>query len=92
MKEMAKDHQLITITHLPQIASRASTQYHLEKSVRGRRTVTTVQRLDAAGRIDEISRMIGGRTVTEPVRASAREMLGIEAKGKQKAKGESESR
>jgi hypothetical protein len=36
--------------------------------------------------------MIGGRSITEPVRASAREMLGLTAKGKQKAKGESESR
>jgi DNA repair protein RecN (Recombination protein N) len=92
LQQLGRRFQVICITHLPQIASRASTQYHLEKTVRGRRTVTTVQRLDAAGRIDEISRMIGGRTVTEPVRASAREMLGIEAKGKQKAKGESESR
>jgi len=92
LQQLGRRFQVICITHLPQIASRASTQYHLEKSVRGRRTVTTVQRLDAAGRIDEISRMIGGRTVTETVRASARQMLAIEAKGKQKAKGESESR
>lgn len=92
LQQLGDRFQVICITHLPQIASRASTHYHLEKSVRGRRTVTAVQRLDSAGRIDEISRMIGGRTVTEPVRASARQMLGIEAKGKQKAKGESESR
>jgi DNA repair protein RecN (Recombination protein N) len=91
LQQLGDRFQVICITHLPQIASRASTHYHLEKSVRGRRTVTAVQRLDSAGRIDEISRMIGGRTVTEPVRASARQMLGIEAKGKQKAKGESES-
>jgi len=92
LQQLGRRFQVICITHLPQIASRASTHYHIEKSVRGRRTVTAVQRLDAGGRIEEISRMIGGRTVTEPVRASAREMLGIEAKGKQKAKGESESR
>jgi DNA repair protein RecN (Recombination protein N) len=92
LQQLGDRFQVICITHLPQIASRASTHYHLEKSVRGRRTVTAVQRLDSAGRIDEISRMIGGRTVTEPVRASARQMLGIETKGKQKAKGESESR
>jgi DNA repair protein RecN (Recombination protein N) len=82
LQQLGDRFQVICITHLPQIASRASTHYHLEKSVRGRRTVTAVQRLDSAGRIDEISRMIGGRTVTEPVRASARQMLGIEAKGK----------
>jgi DNA repair ATPase RecN len=48
--------------------------------------------LDPAGRIEEISRMISGTAITDPVRASARLMLGIDAKGKQKAKGESESR
>jgi DNA repair protein RecN (Recombination protein N) len=84
--------QVICITHLPQIAARASAHYHIEKSIRGRRTVTSVQRLDPSGRIEEVSRMIGGRSITEPVRASAREMLGLTAKGKQKAKGESESR
>jgi DNA repair protein RecN (Recombination protein N) len=92
LQQLGGRFQVICITHLPQIASRASTHYHLEKSIRGRRTVTEVQRLDAAGRIEEISRMISGRSVTEPVRASAKLMLGIEAKGKQKAKGESESR
>jgi DNA repair protein RecN (Recombination protein N) len=92
LQQLGGRFQVICITHLPQIASRAATHYHLEKSVRGRRTVTAVQRLDASGRIEEISRMIGGKAVTEPVRASARLMLGIDTKGKQKAKGESESR
>ena len=92
LQQLGGRYQVICITHLPQIASRASSQYHLEKSVRGRRTVTEVQRLDVPGRIEEISRMIGGRSVTDSVRASARQMLGIEAKGKQKAKGKSESR
>ena len=84
--------QVLCITHLPQIAARAATHYHIEKTVRGRRTVTSVQRLDQSGRIEEVGRMIGGRSISDPVRASAREMLGIGAKGKQKAKGESESR
>jgi DNA repair protein RecN (Recombination protein N) len=92
LQQLGGRFQVICITHLPQIASRAATHYHLEKSVRSRRTVTAVQRLDPLGRIEEISRMIGGKAVTDPIRASARLMLGIEAKGKQKAKGESESR
>jgi DNA repair protein RecN (Recombination protein N) len=92
LRQLGDRFQVVCITHLPQIASRASTHYHIEKSVRGRRTVTTVQRLDSGGRIEEISRMIGGSAITEPIRASARQMLGIDAKGKQKAKGESESR
>ncbi len=92
LQQLGKRFQVICITHLPQIASRASAHFHIEKSVRGHRTVTAVQQLDSAGRIEEISRMIGGRSVTEPVRESARQMLGLDAKGKQKAKGESESR
>jgi DNA repair protein RecN (Recombination protein N) len=84
--------QVLCITHLPQIAARATTHYQIEKAVRGRRTVTAIQRLNEPRRIEEIGRMIGGRLVSDPVRASAREMLGLNAKGKQKAKGESESR
>jgi DNA repair protein RecN (Recombination protein N) len=96
--------QVLCITHLPQIAARASTHFRIDKTVRRDRTVTAVQRLDNAGRIEEIGRMIGGASVTESVRASARELLtrssgdgsetatGRHAKGKQKAKGESESR
>jgi DNA repair protein RecN (Recombination protein N) len=100
--------QVLCITHLPQIAARASTHFRIDKAVRRDRTVTTVQRLDGDGRIEEIGRMIGGASVTESVRASARELLNASkgnrgdggtslrqsghAKGKQKAKGESESR
>jgi DNA repair protein RecN (Recombination protein N) len=92
LQQLGERFQVVCITHLPQIASRASAHYHIEKSVRGRRTVTVVQRLDSSGRIEEISRMISGTAISELVRASARQMLGIDAKGKQKAKGESESR
>jgi DNA repair protein RecN (Recombination protein N) len=100
--------QVLCITHLPQIAARASTHFRIDKTIRRERTVTSVQRLDGAGRIEEIGRMIGGAAVTESVRASARELLAASiasgaakegaagksrhAKGKQKAKGESETR
>ena len=80
LRQLGDRFQVLCITHLPQIASRASTHYHIEKSIRGRRTVTTVQRLDSGGRIEEISRMIGGSGITEPIRASARQMLGIDRK------------
>jgi DNA repair protein RecN (Recombination protein N) len=82
LQQLGKRFQVICITHLPHIASRASAHFHVEKAVRGARTVTAVQRLDQPGRIEEIGRMIGGRTLSGPVLASAREMLGIEAKGK----------
>jgi DNA repair protein RecN (Recombination protein N) len=99
LRELGSDFQVLCITHLPQIAARATTQFRIEKSIRGARTVTTVECLDQAGRVDEIARMLGGASISEPIRASAREMLigrqrparDGEAKGKQKAKGESES-
>ena len=72
--------QVLCITHLPQIAARGATQFRIEKSVRGDRTVTSVERLDADGRVDEVARMIGGAAITEPVRASARELLETAAK------------
>jgi len=85
--------QVLCITHLPQIAARGTTQFAIEKRVRASRTVTSVERLDQAGRVEEIARMIGGAAVTEPVRASARELLAA-ARGESESgsKGESESR
>jgi DNA repair protein RecN (Recombination protein N) len=82
LQQLGKRFQVICITHLPHIASRASVHFHVEKTVRGARTVTAVQRLDEPGRIEEIGRMIGGRTLSAPVLASAREMLRLQAKGK----------
>jgi DNA repair protein RecN (Recombination protein N) len=67
--------QVLCITHLPQIAARATTQFRISKQVRSGRTVTSVERLDAAGRIEEIARMMAGGTVTDAVRQSARELL-----------------
>ena len=67
--------QVLCITHLPQIAARGGTQFRIEKSVVGDRTVTRVERLATEGRVDEVARMIGGAAVTEQVRASAREIL-----------------
>ena len=88
--------QVLCITHLPQIAARGTTHFKIEKHVRGKRTVTSVERLSDAGRVEEIGRMIGGAAITEAAHATAREMLGAclaeapEARGR--AKGESERR
>ena len=88
LQALGEQFQVLCITHLPQIAARGTTQFMIEKSVRGSRTVTRVERLDEAGRIEELARMIGGASVTEPVRASARELLGgarrPEAKGERR--------
>jgi DNA repair protein RecN (Recombination protein N) len=82
------------ITHLPQIAVHGTIQFRIEKHVRADRTVTVIEGLDEAGRVDEIARMIGGGAEADAaVRASARELLahaGAKAKGKQTAKAKDE--
>ena len=75
LQALGERFQVLCITHLPQIAARGTTQFMIEKSVRGSRTVTRVERLDQSGRVEEVARMIGGASVTEQVRASARELL-----------------
>jgi DNA repair protein RecN (Recombination protein N) len=75
LQALGERFQVLCITHLPQIAARGTTQFLIEKSVLGSRTVTHVERLDVAGRVEEIARMIGGASITEQVRASARELL-----------------
>ena len=75
LQELGKRFQVLCITHLAQIAARGDAQFLIEKSVRGSRTVTRIERLDREGRIEEIARMIGGASVTAQTRASARELL-----------------
>lgn len=92
LAELGGSFQVLCITHLPQIAARATTQFRIDKRVKGGRTSTSVERLDEDGRVDELARMIAGDAISDQVLGSAREMLGrTEAKGKRKAKGESES-
>jgi len=86
LQSLGSRFQVLCITHLPQIAARASTHFRIEKDVRGERTVTSVQPLTGSGRVDELARMIGGAVVSEPVRTTAREMI-----AEAKVKGESES-
>ena len=92
LRQLGDRFQVLCITHLPQIAARATTQFLIEKRVRANRTVTSVAQLDPERRVEEIARMMGGASLSEPVLASARELLTGGAKAKPKAKGESESR
>ncbi len=69
------EHQVICITHLPQIAAFGDGHYNIVKKVEGERTATSVSRLSEPERIDELAAMLGGVPVTEINRLSAREML-----------------
>jgi len=74
LRTLASRHQVICITHLPQLAALGDAHHKVVKSVRGGRTTTRVERLEGESRIDEIARMGGGR-VTEAARAHARELV-----------------
>ena len=74
---LAKDAQILCITHLPQIASRAGTHFFIEKRVHEGRTTVTVSPLDPESRIDEIARMLGGSRRSDAVVQHAREMLSV---------------
>jgi len=75
LKDLSREHQVVCVTHLPQIACFADTHHSVKKEVRGGRTVTQVDRLEKGAVVDEIARMMGGMTVTEKTRAHAKEMI-----------------
>ncbi|RPJ04477.1 MAG: hypothetical protein EHM36_10535 [Deltaproteobacteria bacterium] len=75
LRDLSKDHQVICVTHLPQIACYAESHYSVRKDVKGGRTLTRVDRLDKEGVIDEIARMLGGVKITEKTKAHAKEMI-----------------
>jgi DNA repair protein RecN (Recombination protein N) len=75
LRELAKRHQVICITHLPQIASFAPHHFRIDKQVAGDRTFTSVKELDFTGRVTEISRLLSGSCITPPAVQNAREML-----------------
>ncbi|MCI5935447.1 MAG: DNA repair protein RecN [Lachnospiraceae bacterium] len=82
MNVIAKNHQVICITHLPQIAAMADAHFFIEKNVIANSTVTDIHLLDQEESIAELGRMLGGVEVTETVLQSAREMKELAGKKK----------
>ncbi|MFQ6112002.1 MAG: DNA repair protein RecN, partial [Nitrospinota bacterium] len=79
LRAIAASHQVICITHLPQIASLASSHYLIRKRTLRGRTETAIERLELEGRVEELARMAAGREVTETARRHARELLGLKS-------------
>jgi len=75
LKEISRRHQVLCITHLPQIACFADTHYSITKETRKGRTFTLLKKLESEARIEELSRMLGGKEITIKTREHAREML-----------------
>ena len=72
--ELSRDHQIICITHLPQIAAMADTHFLIEKNLSDNRTVTDIKKLSDEESIGELSRLLGGDVTTEATLTNAREM------------------
>lgn len=86
---VAKGRQVLCVTHLPQIAAMADTEFTVEKRVENGRTYTSVLRLDVAGRRQELARLTGGSMITETTLAGAAELLRLAEQTKKEASHES---
>lgn len=82
MNLIGKKHQVICITHLPQIAAMSDTHFLIEKQVEKGKTKSEIQKLDNEESIRELARMLGGVSITETVLENAREMKELAGKTK----------
>ncbi len=76
LQQLSRSHQVITITHSPQIAAKANKHYFVRKKVEGNKTSTFVSQLNAEERILEIAKMLSGNPPSEVAKENARELLG----------------
>jgi DNA repair protein RecN (Recombination protein N) len=77
LKELGRRHQVMCITHLPQVAAAADHQWRVTKITANGRALSQVTVLEESERIEEIARMLGGAKITETTRRHAAEMLGL---------------
>jgi DNA repair protein RecN (Recombination protein N) len=75
LAELATRHQVLCVTHLPQVAAHAERHYHVGKRVAGRRTTVDVASLSGEQRVGELARMLGGKEITPASTRNAAELL-----------------
>jgi DNA repair protein RecN (Recombination protein N) len=75
LKQLARYHQVLCVTHQPQIAALAESHFLVQKQLQTDKTMVSVARLDKPARVEELARMLTGAIVTETARKHAREML-----------------
>ncbi|WP_017525915.1 DNA repair protein RecN [Pusillimonas noertemannii] len=75
LRQLGARHQVLCVTHLPQVAACGDRHYEVSKTTRQGATLSQIQLLGANGRVDEIARMLGGLKITDTTRKHAREML-----------------
>ena len=81
MSVISGEHQVICITHLPQIASHADRHYLIEKAVKNSHTFTEIRRLSQKESVEELARMLGSTVITEAALDNARELKRLAGKG-----------
>jgi DNA repair protein RecN (Recombination protein N) len=77
LSQLGEKRQALVITHLPQVAAQGTQHLRVSKLQNDGHTLSRIESLDAAARIEEIARMLGGVEITETTRSHAKEMLGI---------------
>ena len=75
LRTLGKKHQVLAVTHLPQVASCGENHWQVRKHSEGEQTVSEISVLDENQRIEEIARMLGGEVITETTRLHAAELL-----------------
>ena len=76
LHQLGQSHQILCVTHLPQVAAQGNHHLKVSKSQSGDKTVSQVQPLGRTERVEEVARMLGGATITDTTRRHARELLG----------------
>lgn len=76
LRELGSRHQVLCVTHLPQVAARGDLHFQVSKQIEDGKTVSHIAALDRRTRVDEVARMLGGIDITATTRKHAREMLG----------------
>lgn len=82
IRKLGKNHQIILISHLPQIASLADHHYLISKNIVDKKTITKVEKLNKEKRVVELARLLGGLNLTETTLNNAREMIEMSKKNK----------
>ncbi len=77
LKELSKYHQIITITHLPQIASLADSHYSIEKISKKDRVISSIKKLDEKEQVNEVAKLISGEKITDKSISTALELIGL---------------
>jgi DNA repair protein RecN (Recombination protein N) len=79
LRQLGGRHQVMCVTHLPQVAAQADAQWQVSKAAHAGKTLSSIRALGKEERVEEIARMLGGAKITETTRKHAAEMLGSAA-------------